>query len=69
MRPDFEWFNTPANFSHRLTGSMADLYRSYAKAGNPTISLEDDVEVTKRALAAQDGPTLLVGHSYKRVVM
>ncbi len=31
---------------------------------NPTISLEDDVAVTKRTLAAQDGPTILVGHSY-----
>ena len=30
---------------------------------NPTISLEDDVAVTKRTLAAQDGPTILVGHS------
>jgi hypothetical protein len=32
---------------------------------NPTISLEDDVAVTKRILAAQDGPTILVGHSYE----
>ena len=31
---------------------------------NPTISLEDDVAVTKRVLAAQDGPAILVGHSY-----
>src|SRR5947208_12873099 len=31
---------------------------------NPTISLEDDVAVTKRILAAQDGPAILVGHSY-----
>src|SRR5260370_31670939 len=31
---------------------------------NPTISLEDDVAYTKRALAAQDGPAILVGHSY-----
>src|SRR5690349_24135659 len=30
---------------------------------NPTISLEDDVAVTKRVLAAQDGPAILVGHS------
>ena len=33
---------------------------------NPTISLDDDVAVTKRTLAAQDGPTILVGHSYAR---
>lgn len=31
---------------------------------NPTISLEEDVAVTKRTLATQDGPTILVGHSY-----
>jgi pimeloyl-ACP methyl ester carboxylesterase len=31
---------------------------------NPTISLADDVAVTKRTLAAQDGPAILVGHSY-----
>jgi pimeloyl-ACP methyl ester carboxylesterase len=31
---------------------------------NPTISLADDVAVTRRILAAQDGPTILVGHSY-----
>jgi hypothetical protein len=30
---------------------------------NPTISLPDDVAVTKRTLAAQDGPAILVGHS------
>jgi len=31
---------------------------------NPTLSLEDDVAVTKRILAAQDSPAILVGHSY-----
>src|SRR5712672_463141 len=31
---------------------------------NPTISLADDVAVTKRAIAAQNGPVILVGHSY-----
>src|SRR5258706_12309283 len=31
---------------------------------NPTMSLEDDVACTKRALAAKDGPAILVGHSY-----
>jgi pimeloyl-ACP methyl ester carboxylesterase len=36
---------------------------------NPTISLAGDVEVTKRALAAQDGETILVGHSYGGVVI
>jgi pimeloyl-ACP methyl ester carboxylesterase len=36
---------------------------------NPTISLADDVAVTKRILAAQDGPAILVGHSYGGVVI
>jgi pimeloyl-ACP methyl ester carboxylesterase len=36
---------------------------------NPTISLADDVAVTKRALAGQDGPVVLVGHSYGGVVV
>jgi pimeloyl-ACP methyl ester carboxylesterase len=36
---------------------------------NPTVSLADDVAVTKRILAAQDGPVILVGHSYGGVVI
>lgn len=36
---------------------------------NPTMTLADDVAVTKRALAAQDGPVMLVGHSYGGVVI
>jgi pimeloyl-ACP methyl ester carboxylesterase len=36
---------------------------------NPTISLADDVAVTKRALAALNGPAILVGHSYGGVVI
>jgi pimeloyl-ACP methyl ester carboxylesterase len=36
---------------------------------NPTISLADDVAATKRILATQDGPTILVGHSYGGVVI
>src|SRR5260370_18994146 len=31
---------------------------------NPTTSLADDVAATKRVLAVQDGPAVLVGHSY-----
>ena len=30
---------------------------------NPLTSLADDVATTRRALALQDGPVLLVGHS------
>jgi pimeloyl-ACP methyl ester carboxylesterase len=36
---------------------------------NPTTSLAADVAATKRALAAQDGPAILVGHSYGGVVI
>jgi len=36
---------------------------------NPTLSLAGDVAVTKRALAALDGPAILVGHSYGGVVI
>jgi pimeloyl-ACP methyl ester carboxylesterase len=36
---------------------------------NPTISLADDVAVTKRVLASHSGPAILVGHSYGGVVI
>ena len=36
---------------------------------NPTISLEDDVAVTKRTLASLDGDSILVGHSYGGAVI
>ena len=36
---------------------------------NPTISLADDVAVTRRAIASQSGPVILVGHSYGGVVI
>ena len=36
---------------------------------NPTLSLADDVAVTKRAIAAADGPGILVGHYYGGVVV
>jgi pimeloyl-ACP methyl ester carboxylesterase len=52
------------------------VYKSLTKDGytvsivqNPTISLAGDVAVTKRTLAAQDGPAILVGHSYGGVVI
>ena len=52
------------------------VYRSLKKNGynvsivqNPTLSLADDVAVTKRILASQDGPAILVGHSYGGAVI
>lgn len=48
-----------------------DVYKILKKGGydvsivqNPTISLADDVAVTKRVLAKQRLPVILVGHSY-----
>ena len=52
------------------------VYRSLRRNGhtvsivqNPTISLSDDVRVTKQVIAAQSGPVILVGHSYGGVVI
>jgi len=52
------------------------VYKALKKRGytvtivqNPTFSLADDVAVTKRTLAAQNGPVILVGHSYGGVVI
>jgi pimeloyl-ACP methyl ester carboxylesterase len=36
---------------------------------NPTISLADDVAATKRIIRAQEGPVVLVGHSYGGAVI
>src|SRR5205809_4088118 len=36
---------------------------------NPLTSLADDVAATNRALAQQDGPVILVGHSWAGVVI
>jgi len=52
------------------------VYRRLTKDGcnvsivqNPTLSLADDVAVTKRTLASQDEPAILVGHSYGGAVI
>lgn len=53
-----------------------DVYRILRKDGydvgivqNPTTSLADDVAATKRVIAGQKGPVILVGHSYGGVVI
>jgi pimeloyl-ACP methyl ester carboxylesterase len=52
------------------------VYRALRKEGltvsvvqNPTISLADDVKATRRVVAAQNGPVVLVGHSYGGAVI
>jgi pimeloyl-ACP methyl ester carboxylesterase len=52
------------------------VYRSLRKEGftvsvvqHPTISLADDVAATRRVMAAQNGPVILVGHSYGGAVI
>src|SRR5579859_7399643 len=53
-----------------------DVYRILKRDGyrvsivqNPTTSLADDVAVTKRVIAEQSGPVILVGHSYGGAVI
>src|SRR3984885_11539980 len=53
-----------------------DVYRILKKDGypvsivqNPTTSLADDVAVTKRVIAEQKAPVILVGHSYGGAVI
>lgn len=36
---------------------------------HPTVSLSEDVAITKRVIAQQEGPVILVGHSYGGVVI
>ena len=52
------------------------VYKALSRVGykvsvvqNPTISLADDVAVTKRAIDAAEGDVILVGHSYGGVVI
>lgn len=54
----------------------APVYRRLRQEGfqvsivqNPTTSLADDVAATRRVIAAQDGPVILVGHSYGGAVI
>jgi pimeloyl-ACP methyl ester carboxylesterase len=52
------------------------VYNALTKTGfkvsvvqNPTLSLEGDAEATRHVLDAQDGPVVLVGHSYGDAVI
>jgi len=55
---------------------LGDVYKALKKDGynvavvqNSTLSLADDVAATKRVIAQQNGPVVLVGHSYGGVVI
>jgi pimeloyl-ACP methyl ester carboxylesterase len=74
--------NTAANSVVLVHGGFVDgsgwegVYHQLKKDGydvtivqNPTTSLADDVDVTKRAIAAAPGNVILVGHSYGGVVV
>jgi pimeloyl-ACP methyl ester carboxylesterase len=53
-------------------GVVAKLQRKgyhVSSVQNPLTSLADDVAATRRVLARQDGPTMLVGHSWGGVVI
>jgi hypothetical protein len=54
------------NGAGRLAGYIVPLLKAkgfrVTTPGSPLTSFADDVASTKRAIAAQDGPTVLVGH-------
>jgi pimeloyl-ACP methyl ester carboxylesterase len=63
----------PAQVSVRVEIFPADsrspgCHYSLENVRNPLTSLADDVEATRRILALQDGPTVLVGHSWAGTV-
>jgi pimeloyl-ACP methyl ester carboxylesterase len=61
-RPDAVGSDESA-FHHRDLGLKVSIVQ------NPTLSLEGEVEVTKRIIDAQDEPVILVGHSYGGAVI
>ena len=75
--PDSEVMNIVLVHGAWADGSgWEGVYRSLRKKGfsvsvvqHPTISLSDDVRAIKRVLATQNGPVILVGHSYGGAVI
>lgn len=57
-----------SHWRHVIPPLHAKGYRVCA-AQNPLTSLADDIDRTSKLAAAQDGPTLLVGHSYGGAVI
>ena len=56
-------FGDASHWRHVIPRLYQKGYRVFA-AQNPLTSLSDDIDQTRRLVAAQDGPTLLVGHAY-----
>ena len=57
---------------HGLRGVYDELTRRGYRVSvvqDPLISLQGDVAATRRILARQDGPSILVGHSYGGTVI
>ena len=46
-----------------------DGYTNVSVVQNPTLTLENDVAFTRRVIASQEGPVILVGHSYGGAVI
>ena len=75
--PDSEAMNIVLVHGAWADGSgWKGVYRSLRKDGflvsvvqHPTISLADDVQAIRRVLATQNGPVILVGHSYGGAVI
>jgi pimeloyl-ACP methyl ester carboxylesterase len=75
--PDSEAMNIVLVHGAWADGSgWEGVYRSLRKENfsvsvvqHPTISLTDDVQATRRVLAEQNGPVILVGHSYGGAVI
>jgi pimeloyl-ACP methyl ester carboxylesterase len=75
--PDSEAMNIVLVHGAWADGSgWEGVYRSLRKENfsvsvvqHPTISLADDVQATRRVLAEQNGPVILVGHSYGGAVI
>lgn len=76
-RPDSEAINVVLVHGAWADGSgWEGVYRilrkddfSVSVVQNPTISLTDDAQATRRVMATQNGPVVLVGHSYGGAVI
>ncbi len=53
----------------KVAGILSAKGYTVTQVANPLTSLADDVAATRAALAAQDGPTVLVAHSWGGVVI